>query len=629
MRFGQKKFTSYSEAVRQFCLKIHYHSPAAYECLRETFNNNLPHIRTILKWYSSIGSSPGLSTPSFDILAEKVKSYQDCGKQLYVSLISDEMAIKQKLQWDAVLNKFMGFATFASEKNIEKYAEQNSLPLAKQVLVFMVVGENFKLAVAFFYLNGLSSEDRAVLTKEVIKRINQTGAKIIALTSDGFAGNIATARILGADFSQGKPFFADPDDPTRRIFIMWDPPHMLKLARNCFGSKKLYHIGRPIEWRYIEDLYKLQQDHVIRYGNKLKYKHMDWKNQKMNVGIATQTLSNSVANGLQQAHDDGIMGFEGYEATAEYIRLNNNLFDIMNVKKQNDVNANNSKEIYSGKYKKPLSPSTKEEYFEYFKYAKEYFKELVLQEDEGENGSTSVKSVFDSRSHTPFFGHLNNMISLEKIYEDYVESGILNEIYTFQFSQDHLETWFGCVRRQGGSSDNPTPVEFAAAFRKLLVCNGIVCSKYSNAIDRATKILTVSSGTKQNLGEMDLRCGRSVEIDFDYNCAISKELDPFVQHNYALLASAIEKKKVSFISKRIRSSCQECLNVFVENEVISDDLIDSQNETSSKNKWIFSCKDTFDIVNVCHEIVKELSEKQQVMEPITPESSLKTIFDNL
>lgn len=32
---------------------MHYHSPRAYEFVRETFNKNLPHAATIRSWYAN------------------------------------------------------------------------------------------------------------------------------------------------------------------------------------------------------------------------------------------------------------------------------------------------------------------------------------------------------------------------------------------------------------------------------------------------------------------------------------------------------------------------------------------------------------------------------------------------
>ena len=45
----------------------------------------------------------------------------------------------------------------------------------------------------------------------------------------------------------------------------------------------------------------------------------------------------------------------------------------------------------------------------------------------------------------------------------------MNFLCTYKFSQDHLELFFGKVRRLGGCNNNPTARQFVSAYRKLVV----------------------------------------------------------------------------------------------------------------------------------------------------------------
>ena len=54
----------------------------------------------------------------------------------------------------------------------------------------------------------------------------------------------------------------------------------------------------PIKWQYIEELNNVQQDLGFTLGNKLKKKHIAWTKHKMNVKLAVQTLSSSVATAI-------------------------------------------------------------------------------------------------------------------------------------------------------------------------------------------------------------------------------------------------------------------------------------------------------------------------------------------
>lgn len=65
---------------------------------------------------------------------------------------------------------------------------------------------------------------------------------------------------LGADFNEGKAYFPDPAQSKRKIYVILDAAHMLKLVRNSFGRKHLVDgNGGIIKWGFIESLYEAQK----------------------------------------------------------------------------------------------------------------------------------------------------------------------------------------------------------------------------------------------------------------------------------------------------------------------------------------------------------------------------------
>jgi len=72
---------------------------------------------------------------------------------------------------------------------------------------------------------------------------------------------------------------------------------MLKLVRNTLGEKKSIVDGsdRFIKWDYIDMLHKLQEQDGLHFGNRLRSAHIAWHRNKMNVRLAAQLLSESVA----------------------------------------------------------------------------------------------------------------------------------------------------------------------------------------------------------------------------------------------------------------------------------------------------------------------------------------------
>lgn len=437
LQFGRST-GKYTPEVRLFCLTMHYYSPRAYEYMRFKFKGNLPTVRTIRCWYSSVDGSPGFTGEAFNELNRRVELLKVQGKSLMVGLIFDEMSIRKHSQWDASKQMFTGHITAGKPVEYE-----TSSPLAKEALVLMVsgIGERFKLPIGYFLCNGLCAQEKSAIVKEAMLRLHVIGIKVVSLTFDGAKTNIATAKQLGANFHKNKPYFQNPFDKKLKVYIILDPPHMLKLARNCLGNKVIIYNAEngEILWEFISDLVSLQIKDTINLGNKLTKTHIEYKNNKMNVRLAAETLSNSVAASIDFLNEKRKMTeFQNSEATTEYLRLFNNLFDTMN-SKPNHTDAH---------FKRPFSETTKNEYEIFYGLVRKYIKGLKLAKD------GRKEFILSTPSFTPFFGFYYNTYSFMGIYNDYIEPNGHDEFYTFDVSQDHVETFFGSIRSMGGITFN-------------------------------------------------------------------------------------------------------------------------------------------------------------------------------
>lgn len=256
----------YSPLIRDFSLSLRFHSTAAYKFIRPKFNSNLPAIRTIQKWCESVNGMPGISLDALKSIQTVAKLYASKheGKEMSVCLILDEMALRKDASWVKYEKEFMEFAEY---ENISKENKNDDkLPLAYNAIVFMIVGESFKIPVAYHLLAGLDATTRAALTHEVIVRVNQTGVRIMTLTSDGLAANVTVATKLGADFANNKPYFTSPTNENHKIYIIWDAPHLIKIARGRFAEKKLFRNGKPLNWSLIKALHDLQKKKKSKFG---------------------------------------------------------------------------------------------------------------------------------------------------------------------------------------------------------------------------------------------------------------------------------------------------------------------------------------------------------------------------
>lgn len=165
-----KNSSKYSQAVRKFALTSHFHSPRCYRFFREKFNLHLPDISTIRKWYAkcSTQGGPGISAEGLDALRNLSKIQVEKGEQLYVSIAQDEMSMRKHIQWSDSKKQFMGYISHGI-----RIEHQNDLPVAHNVLVFLVSGVNtdFHLPIAYYFVTALNSIERADLISQVIAAV--------------------------------------------------------------------------------------------------------------------------------------------------------------------------------------------------------------------------------------------------------------------------------------------------------------------------------------------------------------------------------------------------------------------------------------------------------------------------
>lgn len=594
-------------------------------------DNALPSVSTIRKWCSSINREPGFSGEAFDLLKLKAIEASSAGKEIYTCLMFDEMHMRQHQQYDNYKDDVVGHVNYGT--NIIHNNDEKPV-FATQALVYMVTGveEKFKLPVGYFLVDGLKKEEKAALTQEVLLLLSKTGVKVIGLTFDGLEGNVAMCKEMGVDFEGEQPFIQNPHSDDK-IFIFLDACHMLKLARNCLARNGVMYDddGKKIRWVYFERLYEYQRTNKTNIGNKLTKAHIvDWAKKKMNVRLASETLSNSVADSMEILKNKQVKGFAECDATVKYIRFINNIFDIMN--------SNSGKENATH-YKRAISPITCDEYFSLFEEAICYIDNLKLVEKK------QLKSVLSTKSKVPFFGFKTNMKSFKALYQTYVQSGIFHEVATFRFSQDHLELYFSCIRQMFGCNDNPTAQQLKAACRKLLAQNQIEASRNANVQCNDIQLATVLNiSSKKQIQNENVHTSESVLVDIDTenNQVISTTNDEDFIENEEIptLQSLVTNESLNDIQKHVTAftaanlekcilegrwnvsiKCYRCLEVFDENSKVDDEFI------SIKKKSIdirFPCEST---VKICE--LAEAKMKSNQHESGNFEDTLKHVLSNV
>ena len=455
---SDKRGHRYSDDLKQFAVTLHFYSAQAYEFLREYLH--LPHPSTIRQWSASLNCQPGFLSEVIDHLKQEA---EDNEFMKHCTLMLDAMALKKEIVYDPKYGKYSGFVDCGN------FLPTSDDSLATEALVFMAVGltNRWKFPVAYFLTDHLSGEVQAEIVKQLICALTEAGLTVHGVVCDGSYANQSMASSLGCSLmipGMTKSSFPHPLDPSEEVYFIFDACHLVKLVRNCLATLgTIYHKGDRISWSFIERLYEFQQKDNLHLANKLKTKHVQWQRHKMNVKVAVQALSSSVADAIDFLREDlKITEFAGSARTTEFIRTIDKLFDFMN-----------SKTPQGKGYKQPMNISNLQARKTWLDDTKKYIESL--------RDATGQKLVLGRRK-TAWMGFIITIDSVLEISHKLLVSADtpFRYVCTYKLSQDHLEMLFSRVRRRGGWNNNPNCLQFKWALRAILLKNRIMPSKNAN-----------------------------------------------------------------------------------------------------------------------------------------------------
>ncbi|KAG8179730.1 hypothetical protein JTE90_006635 [Oedothorax gibbosus] len=134
----------YPPALRAFALTLQFYFSRAYDYVRTTFKNALPHPSTLRKWYCGIDGESGFSSETFKIL-ESMATNQT--KIIVCAIILDKMSIMKRVQYDR--KRYRGFVDIGTGEDPD-----DDTPLAGNALIFMLVSldSHWKVPLRIFLL---------------------------------------------------------------------------------------------------------------------------------------------------------------------------------------------------------------------------------------------------------------------------------------------------------------------------------------------------------------------------------------------------------------------------------------------------------------------------------------------
>lgn len=441
----KKRNEKWSVKERNFSLALHYKSPSAYKFLRD--NIRLPAISSIHRWIGRSNFLPGFNELLMKQIKLKTENMSTFERKCIICF--DEMSLNECLEYNKHLDLIEGF------EDLGHVGRKNKA--ANEALVFMARGlyATWKLTLTYFVSrSGVKSTNLREILLAVVEKTIEIGLLPVATVCDQGPANRSTYLQLGVH--PENPHFSVNDN---NIIALYDAPHLIKSLRNNLLDGNYSLNGKLIEMNVIRKTYEADKSKKCKALVKITYTHMYPKPfQRMNVKLAVQVFSHSVASAIRTCISTGELKTESAASTADFVDIVNNLFDCLNSRKFRSNNPFNS----SIHHKHSIVKATLIEAMPIFSNLKKIsFKQKV-----------SRPPCFD--------GIVQTVNGILKLYDNEIQETPDAYILTTRLNQDVLENLFSIFRQKGGYNRNPTVKLFRMLFRAQSVNNLIRPPSSSN-----------------------------------------------------------------------------------------------------------------------------------------------------
>jgi len=493
------------------------------------------------------------------------------------------------------MGRYVGYCDYGNNLTIEDCEQP-----ASEVLVFMLssLKKAWKWPIGYWFVDKIKSSVQAQLIRIAVSECQKYGINVLSVTCDGAYANFSSFQILGCNLNQTfedlKPHFnIDPNTPN--IYLTPDACHNIKLARNALGTFKAFkdEDGNLIEWRYIEQLSKLQSKIGFIFANKLSTSHINWNANSMKVKLAVQTLSSSVADSLQylkNTSDD----FKNCDPTIKFIRIVDEIFDFLN-----------SRNPFAKGHKQPIRSNN-------IVYLENRMTQLIKY-------LYSLKTVdgvdlWKSRRKTFILGFATAIKSILEISKKLLANQIFLYILTYKFSQDYIELFFGHIRGRFGHNDNPNCLQFKYALRSILLHISIKQSTGNCSLLTSHEDSLFSLKWKYKKNEHVLENEEQVQLITD-NCN-NPILNSLTDNVLYYIAGYVIKKLLPVLT------CEKCIKAVTDDSYVQDHTYCTvENEsfktlTRMKNRGglELASESVFRVIKTTEAYFKSVvSDKQQLM----------------
>jgi len=406
---------------KQLALTLHFHCPALLNFVKTSYN--LPSLPTLKKVIRQNNVKPGLNDFVFNFIKLKFSNFKldalDC------VLHADQMSLQAYLYYNISQDSIVGFNQSSSHKTYDK---------ANQVLVFMIKGINYewKQIIAYYLLSSCTFNNIISIVFSVIRQLRSIDFNIKALVSDQSKELVSFSKMM--DVSSNKPYF---DIDGQRIVYIFNPPTLLRITRDMFFKHSLYVNDEVVEKKYLDMYYNDVSNSDLCSTVELTHKPIHpGPFDEINISLATQVFSGSVAESMSVAMNRGILPSSA-QPTINFINNMHKLFDIFN---------------------NPYKNTTPQKDFLFL--MTELFKKMTVKDN---------SNKLDITSNVEFInGWLVSISGLNMLWETL--NPTINREYslcTHWSNKDFLDSWFAKPRRSNVNNFKLTSIQFVQTFQKL------------------------------------------------------------------------------------------------------------------------------------------------------------------
>ena len=450
----KNKGRRYSDEDKTVALSIYYCSSKCYKLLRKLFC--LPTIRSLRRWLQNLEVCPGLNENILSLM--KLKAEKLAAPDKVVSVVIDEMSLKENVTYNARTDEFDGF--------INHGQETDSLTHANQALVVLVRGLklNFKQVVGYYLSKDAMGGDRLKdIIINVVKKIMATGFIPKVVVCDQGSNNLKMRSLLG--ITECKPFI---EVSSNKVYFFHDAPHLLKSLRNNFKKYDIICDDGRCSWSHIIDFYNKDKDMKPRLAPKLSKLCMELPPfSPMRVCLAAHVLSHSVSCGIKTHITFNSMSSEA-SPTATFIEKIDTLFDIFN-----SIQNHSAKEFQ-------CSLNDERKHLLYLNEISSYMRKMVVL-----NGRGNVPPCIK--------GWIENISALSLLWSDLKSNFGFSYLLTRRLTQDCIENLFSVIRGKGGNNVTPDASKFRYSLRLAMTNQLLLPSENSNCALDASQFLLLKS----------------------------------------------------------------------------------------------------------------------------------------